>query len=434
VNLVQKGFVQNFDLDLDLILSNPITRKIEHMPEGSGELLRQYGLETMAKPLKTKTADGRLFIGIPKESTYQERRVALTPSSVALLVSRGHEVVVETGAGEKCNFPDLSYTEAGAEIAIEKRKVFDAHIIIKLSPPTPEEIDLLQNDQIIFSTLHLPTLEAEYLEALMKKKVTAISYEYLMDKDGSFPIVRILSEIAGNAAVLIASEHLSNSQHGRGILLGGVSGIPPAKVVILGAGVVGEYAAHAALGLGAEVRVFDNNMYKLMRLQNNLGRRIYTSNIIPQILKKELRNAAVAIGAIHSELGRSPCVVSEEMVANMKPGSVIIDVSIDQGGCFETSELCSHKEPTFLKHDIIHYCVPNITSRYSRTASLAFSNVITSLLLEAQEQGSFERLLANSSGTRHGVYVYRGVLTNQFLSERFDIKSTDLDLFMTAQL
>lgn len=404
------------------------------MPEGSGELLRQYGLATMAKPLAVDSDDGRLFIGIPKESTFQERRVALTPSSVELLVGRGHHVVVESGAGEKCHFPDISYTEAGAEIAFEKKKVFEAHIIIKLSPPTDEEIDLLKHGQILFSTLHLPSLEADRLEALMAKKITAISYEYLKDRDGTFPIVRILSEIAGNASILIASEYLANPKHGRALLLGGVSGIPPAKVVILGAGVVGEYAAHAALGLGADVRVFDNNLYKLMRLQNNLGRRIYTSSIVPKVLKKELRNAAVVIGAIHSETGRSPCVVSEDMVANMKPGSVVIDVSIDQGGCFETSEMCSHKEPTFIKHEVIHYCVPNITSRYARTASLAFSNVISALLLEAQEHGSFERLLLNSEGTRHGVYIYNGVLTNQFLSERFDIKSTDLDLFMTSRI
>ncbi len=373
-----------------------------------------------------------LYIGIPKERRFQENRISLTPESVSILVDSGHRVVVETKAGEGAHLFDTDYSEAGAEIAYSVEEVFKADILIKASPPSPDEIKMMHMHQTLISPIHLPTLSAEVIQQLMAKKVTALAFEYIKDNSHTFPIVRSMSEIAGNTSVLIAAEYLSNLNQGKGVLLGGITGIPPASVVILGAGTVGEYAARTAIGLGAEVKVFDNSIYKLKRLQSNIGMRVYTSILRQDILTKVLHHADVAIGAIHSKSGRTPIVVTEDMVQNMKAGSVIIDVSIDQGGCFETSEITDHNKPFFKKYDVIHYCVPNIPARVPRTASTAISNVLTPSLLEASQLGGFERLLYTNPNTRHGVYIYKGSLTNLHLSEHFKIKFTDLDLLFTA--
>ncbi len=391
-------------------------------------------LEPQTEMLDVATGSKKLFIGIPLESTLQEGRVALVPSSVGTLVAHGHRVIVERGAGEKSSFSNNDYSEVGAEIANSRSEVFKADCVIKVAPPTLDEIALFHPDQLLISPLHLPYLTEEYLLNLKDKRVIALAMEYLQDRDGSFPVVRIMSEIAGLCAILTAGELLSTGGGGNGVLLGGISGVPPANVVILGAGVVAEYACMAALGLGASVKVFDNNIYKLMRLQARLGQKIYTSSINPIYLAKELVNADVAIGAIHSKSGRAPIVVPEDMVIKMKPGSVIVDVSIDQGGCFETSEVTSHDNPTFVKHDVIHYCVPNLSSKVSRTASVAVSNILTPILLKAGDSGSIEHLFFSHTGLRHGVYTYKGCLTNEYLSQKFNIKYTDLDLLLTTRL
>jgi len=261
-----------------------------------------------------------------------------------------------------------------------------------------------------------------------------LAMEYIKDENGTFPVVRIMSEMAGMSSILTAAELLTNSKEGKGVLFGGISGVPSAKVVILGSGVVAEFATRAAMGLGADIRILDNNIYKLMRLKNRVGRQLHTSSLSPHQLEKELLTADVAIGAIHSNHGRTPIVVSEEIVSKMKPGSVIIDVSIDQGGCFATSEVTTHEKPTFTKHGVIHYCVPNIASRVARTASIAVSNILTPILLKAGQSGSIESLIHNDRGIRHGVYTYKGCLTNEYLGERFKIKSTDLNLLITSNL
>ncbi len=394
--------------------------------------LIEIGLSPQEKLMKTHLKRQKLYIGVPKESSFQESRVPLTPESVLILTSNGHRVIIETEAGLKANFTDQAYSEAGAEIVYETEKVFQADTIVKIAPPTLEELEMMKSHQTIFSPLHLPTLKIEYFQKLISKKITAFAYEYIKDEDGNFPLVRAISEIAGGASILLAAEYLSNTRKGQGLLLGGVAGVPPTKVVILGAGIVGQFATRTALGLGAEVRVFDNNIYKLMRLRNNVNVMVYTSVLNPETLQKELSEADVVIGAIHSESGRTPCVVSEEMVANMKAGSVIIDVSIDQGGCFATSRVTSHTNPVFKKYDVIHYCVPNIASRVAKTASLAVSHVLTPLLLHSQEYGGMEKLLLSSNGTRNGVYIYKGCLTNHHISRRFNLKYTDIDLLMTA--
>jgi alanine dehydrogenase len=305
-------------------------------------------------------------------------------------------------------------------------------VLLKVAPPTLVEIDLMRPNQVLISPLHLPLISAEYIAKLQKKRVIAMAMEYIRDDDaGVYPIVRVMSEIAGTSAILIAAELLSTVRGGKGLLLGGIAGVPPAKVIILGAGLVAEFATRTALGLGAEVRIFDNNVYKLMRLQNHVGRHLHTSVINPIHLREQLVTADVAIGAIHSPMARAPMVVSEDIVQRMKPGSVIVDVSIDQGGCFETSEATSHDKPTFLKHEVVHYCVPNIPSRVARTASNAISNILTSLLLKAETAGILA-LITAYAGLRNGIYTYKGSLTNAYLGERFQIKSTKLELLITS--
>lgn len=389
---------------------------------------------TQTEMLQVPRKPNKLYIGIPKEVTMQENRVALVPSSVATLIAHGHRVVIETEAGDKSNFSDHNYSEIGAEIAYSQEEVYKADVIIKVAPPTLDEIELMHPNQILISPLQLPIISADYINKLRQKRVIALAMEYIMDDSGTFPVVRIMSEMAGISAMLTAAELLASTSGGKGVLLGGISGVPSARVVILGAGIVAEYATRTALGLGAEVRIFDNNIYKLKRLQNQVGRPLYTSAINTHYLQKELISADVAIGAMHSKSGRTPLIVSENLVAQMKTGSVIIDVSIDQGGCFATSEVTSLDKPTFVKHDVIHYCVPNIASRVSRTASVAVSNILTPILLRAGSTGSIEHLLFNNMGLRHGVYTYKGCLTNSYLGERFEIKSTDLDLLITSNL
>ncbi|MEM6723432.1 MAG: alanine dehydrogenase [Bacteroidota bacterium] len=392
----------------------------------SGEYTPQESL------LSVQQKNSKLYIGIPKEQSFQENRVALTPAAVRSLTGNQHRVLVEAGAGEKSSFSDHDYSEAGAEIAYSQEQVMEANIILKVAPPNLEEVNLFRSDQVLISPIHLPTLSADHITQLRNRRVIAMAMEYIKDTADSFPFVRTLSEIAGMSAMLTAAELLANTSAGRGILLGGVSGVPPAKVVILGAGIVAEYAIRTALGLGAEVRVYDNNINKLMRVQNAVQRRLYTSSIIPEYLMNELRDADVVIGAIHSTSGRTPVVVSEEMVTKMREGAVIIDVSIDQGGCFATSRVTSHEKPTFIKHGVIHYCVPNIPSKVSRTASYAVSNILTPLLVAADDHGGFEKLIYQNEGLRHGVYTYKGCLTNQHLGDRFNLKATDLDLLLTA--
>jgi len=393
-----------------------------------------FSLSPLEERVAVLAKEQQLFLGVPKERSFQEKRVVLTPSSVALLVNNGHRVLVESGAGEESKFSDNHYAEAGAEIAFDTEKVYKADTLLKVTPIIEKELELLQTHQTVLSPIHLPTLKQELLTKLMQKKITAFAFEYVKDEIKNFPFVRTLSEIAGYNSILIAAEYLSNLHNGYGVILGGITGVPPTKVVILGAGVVGEFACRAALGLGAEVKVFDHNIYKLMRLQNNIGRRISTSVLDPDTIKKELATADVAIGAIHAEKGRAPIVVPENMVAGMLPGAVIIDVSIDQGGCFETSELTTHKNPVFTKHDVIHYCVPNIASRVPRTASRAVSNVLTPILLKMSSYNSLDRLIWDNDGIRHGLYLYKGSLTNKHLGEIFNLKITDLNLLMAANI
>ena len=267
----------------------------------------------------------------------------------------------------------------------------------------------------------------------MAKKITAIAFDYIKDPEELLPIVSAMSEIAGNASILIAAEYLSNVRKGKGQLLGGISGVSPTEVVILGAGTVGEFAARSALGLGAAVKVFDNNTSKLRRLQALLGHRVATSVVQPKVLEKALTTADVVIGAISSSGGRTPIIVTEDMVSKMKDFSIIVDVSIDKGGCIETSEVTSHDAPIFSKHGVIHYCVPNIASRFARTASYALSNVITPTIIDTGEFGGLEMMIKSYQGIKNGVYIYKGVLTNKYLAETFGLPYKDINLLLMAR-
>ena len=370
-----------------------------------------------------------LFIGIPKETSYQERRICLTPDAVHSLTSHGHRILMEAGAGESSSYSDKEYSDAGAEITQDTNKVFSCPMLLKVEPPTMAEIEMMQANSILISAIQLKTRKKEYFEALSLKKITALAFEYIKDEDGSYPAVKSLSEIAGTASVLIASELMINQQFGKGLLFGNITGVPPTEVVIIGAGTVGEFAAKTAIGLGANVKIFDNSITKLRRLQNNVNQRIFTSTIQPKALLKALRRCDVAIGAMRGK-ERSPIVVTETMVDFMKKGAVIVDVSIDTGGCFETSEITTHEKPTFIKSDVIHYCVPNIPSRYSKTASLSISNIITPYLLQIAEDGGIESSIRCNLGMKNGVYLYHGILTNKAIGDWFDLNNSDINLIV----
>lgn len=396
------------------------------------DIARQAMLQPQEAMLQTKNKKNSLFIGIPKETSFQENRIPLTPLSVAVLIHNDHEVLIESGAGAAANFSDKDYSEQGARIVYDKKEVYQADIIIKIAPPTAEEIEMMKPGQILLSALQMSTLKVEYLKALMAKKITALSFEYLRDEGGVLSVVRAMSEIVGATSVLIAAEYLSNVFDGKGLMLGGITGVPPTEIVILGAGTVGEYAARTALALGAEVKVFDSSIYRLRRLQNNVGARVFTSVLQPIVLQKAICTCDVAIGAIRASHGRSPCLVTEETVSKMKPNSVIIDVSIDQGGCFETSKVTNHTEPVFRNYDVIHYCVPNIASRVARTATYALTNIFTPILLDIGEMGGIMNVVWDKPGVRNAVYLYQGQLTNQDLADKFKIPHKDLDLLIVS--
>ncbi|MEC4113879.1 alanine dehydrogenase [Myroides pelagicus] len=378
--------------------------------------------------LMVEASRSTLYIGVPRENFNLERRVCITPEAVHTLTSFGHRVLIEKGAGEAASYSDKEYSKAGAEITADTRKVFGCQIIVKVVPPTLDEIKLLSPYALVWSTIQLKTLSEKYFRLLSKKKISAIGIDFIHDKHGTFPSTSALSEIAGIASIHIASELMTTVNNGKGLLFGNIPGVLPTEVVILGAGIVAENAARTALNLGANVKVFDNSIQKLKRLQNNLPHRIATSTIQEKLLLKALMRCDVAIGAIRGE-NRAPIIVSNTMVENMKNGAIIIDVAIDNGGCFETSELTSHELPTITKNGVIHYGVPNITSRYCRTASIALSNIITPLLLEFADNGGFENTINCDHLIRSGVYSYKGLITNLSVAKWFNLDYKDINLY-----
>ena len=405
----------------------------EQLPPGFESLATSRAYFTQESMLAVETRKRKLFIGLPRETSLQENRLGLTPEAVQHLVAAGHEVLMEAGAGEPSKYADHDYSEAGAQIAYSTEEVFKADILLKVAPPTLEEIELLHPNQTLISALQMGSMTPDYIAALSRKKINAIGFELMKDPSGARPVVRAMSEIAGSTVMLIAAEYLARSNEGKGIILGGITGVPPSQVVILGAGTVAEYAARAATGLGAEVKVFDNHLYKLRRLKHNLGMQLYTSTLDTFALSQQIRRADVVIGALAVEDGRIPFMVPEEMVASMAPGSVIIDVSIDQGGCFDTSEMTSHSKPVFRKYDVVHYCVPNIASRVPRTATNALSNIFTPILQEISQYGGINEVLFTNEHFRCGVYIYRGSLTNAMIAKKFNMRYKELGLLIAVR-
>jgi alanine dehydrogenase len=390
-------------------------------------LAREAALLPQEELLHAKQGHAELTIGIPAETSLQEKRVALVPEAVALLVAHGHQVLVETQAGAEAQFSDNDYSESGARIVYDRRQVFQANIVLKVEPPSLEEVELMGMRQTLISALQLSVQNEGLLEALSAKKTTAIAWDFVQNENGIQPLVRAMGEIAGNTAVLLAGE-LMASVSGQGTMLGGVSGVRPSEVVILGAGTVGEYATRSALGLGASVKVFDNSVHRLIRLQNAVGQRLWTSTLQPSVLEEALRTADVAIGAVRGSGSRAPMLVSEPMVAGMRDRSIVVDVSIDRGGVFETSRLTSHERPTFIECGVIHYCVPNIPSRVSRTASKALSNIFAPMLLGVAGEGGVVPSIKDHNLIRTGVYMFNGTLTNEEIALHRNLPWKPLDL------
>jgi alanine dehydrogenase len=382
--------------------------------------------------LETAVRFRRISIGIPSDTKDDEKRVALTPEAVNLLVESDNEVVVQKGAGAGANYTDKDYSENGAIITDSPARVFSADVVIKVAPVTEKETDYLKGNQVIMSYLNVLKLNEEMLSRLIRIKVTAIAFEKIRDANGTLPVIESMSEISGVTSVLLASDYLSNHHGGKGVMLGGITGVTPTEVVILGANTAGEFAARAAIGLGSQVKVFDNSLERLRKFEITIGQRLQTSVFHPQVLKKALKSADVLIGAIELEDLRPWYYVTEEMVSSMKKGAVIIDLSIDRGGCIETTECRALRDPVYEKHGVIHFSAWNLPSRVARTASIALSNVLAPLLQKLADAGGITQLLKNDLGVRDGVYLYNGILTNETLGQKFGILSKDLDLLLSA--
>jgi alanine dehydrogenase len=382
--------------------------------------------------LETRVKYRRISIGIPSDNNDDEKRVAITPESVNLLVENGNEVIVQKGAGLGANYTDKDYSEHGAVISDSNARVYSADVVIKVAPFNEHECEYLKGGQTIMSYLNVLKLNEETLAKLLRKKVTAIAFEKIKESNGIMPVVESMSEICGVTSILIASDYLSNHHGGKGVMLGGITGVTPTHVVIIGANTAGEYAARAAIGLGSEVMIFDNSLPRLRRFQNLLGQRLQTSVFHPQVLKKALKSADVLIGAIELEDLKPWYYITEDMIRLMKKGAVIVDLSIDRGGCIETTECRALRDPVYEKHGVIHFSAWNLPSRVARTASIALSNIFTPLLQSIADTGGTTQFLKNDTGLRNGAYLYNGILTNETLGQKFGILSKDLDLLLSA--
>jgi Alanine dehydrogenase len=382
--------------------------------------------------LETAFKSRRITIGIPSDTSDDEKRVALTPESVNLLVESDNEVIVQKGAGLGANYTDKDYSENGAIITDSPARVYSSDVIIKVAPFTEKDTDYLKGNQVVFSYLNVLKLSEDTLARLIRKKVTAIAFEKIRDNNNVLPVIETMSEISGVTSILLASDYLSNHHGGKGVMLGGITGVTPTEVIILGANTAGEYAAKAALGLGSQVKIFDKSLHRLRRFETIAGHRLQTSVFHPQVLKKALKSADVVIGAIELEDLKPFYYVTEDMVRTMKKGSVIIDLSIDRGGCIETTECRAMKDPVYEKHGVIHFSAWNLPSRVARTASIAFSNIFAPLLQGLADSGGITQMLKNDPGLRDGAYIYNGILTNETLGQKFGVLSKDLALLLSA--
>ncbi|MCS3650880.1 alanine dehydrogenase [Salinibacter ruber] len=394
---------------------------------------RERGLMTQEKPLKQDDEQESLRIGVPREVGNEEQRVALAPSGTGALVANGHEVYVKEGAGHEAHFQNDEYVDAGAELVSAPDDLYErSDLIVKVGPPVEDEMELLQKGQILLSALNLGGTTAEFLHHLMRLQITGIGFEFIRDPDGTFPLVRMMHEITGSVSIQIAGRYLESNEGGKGVMLGGISGVPPATVVILGADVIGQWAARTALGYGAHVIVLDTELGSLRTLENTLDRSVTTAVASEHYLRRAVRSADVVVGAMVTGGERSPLLVTEDMVQSMAPGGVIVDAVMDQGGCIETSRPTTHSDPTYRRHDIVHYCVPNMPSNAARTASYALTHVLVPYLLRIGEAGSINEALWRDEGLRNGTYVYRQHLTKQNLASMFGMSHRDIELLIAS--
>ena len=374
-----------------------------------------------------------LRIGVPGEDGNHERRVALAPYAAAVLVASGHEVRIQAGAGAEAQFADAEYADAGCEVVGSAGEVYaESDVVAKVFPPRPDEIDLMRDRQVLLSALHLGGLQATTLRRLMELKVTGIGFEFIADADGTLPIVRMMHEISGSMAVQTAARLLESTEGGRGVMLGGISGVPPATVVILGAGVIGEWAARTAIGFGAHTIVLDTDLTALRAIEHVLDRRVTTAMANPTYVETAVKNADVVIGAAMTMGQRSPVIVTEEAVATMRQGSVIVDLAMDQGGCIGTSRPTTPDAPTFVAHGVVHHCLPNLPSAVARTGTYALSNALTPYILEIGEAGSINDALWSNTSLRAGTYVYRRHLTKKSLASMFGMPHRDIELLIAS--
>jgi alanine dehydrogenase len=398
--------------------------------------ISNFSLSSQLMPKEEKLAfspkKASLTIAVLKEDNDTERRVCLSPDAVGLLVQNGHTILVEQGAGKASQYDDILYSEEGARIVESKEELLKAQILLKVSALSKEEIEALGKNQTLLTTLQLLSRDKNYFADLASRKTTALAFEKIKDNEGFYPIIRSMGEIVGGTSLHIAAKYLAHHKYGNGSMLGGIPGLKPTEVVIIGAGTVAENAAKAAIGMGANVKVFDNSVYRLRRLQCNLQRKVFTSILQPKNLEEALITADVVLGAMRKRKGILSFMVPSTMIQKMKKGAVIVDVSIDQGGLFETSRLTTHIKPVYQEYGITHYCVPNIASSVPRTASQALSNFFMPLVLQIAEEGGVDQLLRNDVGFRSGVYLYNGVVTDREIGEAFHMAYRDLELLLAV--
>jgi alanine dehydrogenase len=381
--------------------------------------------------LEVRRKGKKIRIGIPCDKDKVEFRVPLTPQAVELLVSYCHEILIETDAGLAASYSDQEYTNVGALVMQDRKEIFECDIMLRVAPFDESEIDLLKGHQALISNLQINAHCPGSIAKLMHKRTINIAYEYIEDEEGNQPVVQLMSQISGSISIILASEYLSNSRDGKGILLGSVTGITPTELVILGSGTAAEHAARVALGLGAVVKVFDDNISSLRKLENKLQQRIFTSVFYPKVVKKALKSADAVLAAM--PVGNPPTFfITEEMVERMKQGSVIIDLNVSQGGCFETTRPTDLTSPTYIKHGVVHFCVPNVPAIVARTASIALSNILIPIIISIGEIGGIDNYIKDSHGFRKGVYIYNGILTNATLAEKFNLPYKDLDLLLAV--
>lgn len=385
---------------------------------------------TQEERLAVDTKNAKLVIGVPRERDMDEHRILLNPAAVQVLVKNGNEILIESGAGLLAGWEDKEYASAGASISSDANSIFQCDIIAKVAPPNKKEIAMMKGNQTLISALQLRTRDRDFFKALADKKITGIALEEIRDSYDQSALRIAMSEIAGQQAARLGASLLAEGLSGKrkGKLMGGVPGVAPASVLVIGAGVAGMAAVRLSRGMGAEVVLLDQSISKLRYATEQMGGGLVTELIQESVLKNRLQHVDVVIGALSPIEGRTPMVVTEAMVELMPAGSVIIDISIDSGGCFETSEITSHGEPTFVVHDVLHYCVPNMNSAVGNTSSIAMSNIVGPMLLQLSGNGGVKESLHFDLNIRAGLYLYGGLLTKRHLGEHFDLPYSSDDL------